>query len=74
MHQQLWGYKVEEKLYGGTRTKKVEYYWSILSGLRAGRSEVRISERARDISPKSKQVKSTHASFRWVPGSFPEVE
>jgi hypothetical protein len=30
MHQQLWGYKVEEKLYlGGTRTKKVEYHWPI---------------------------------------------
>jgi hypothetical protein len=29
MHQQLWGYKVEEKLYlGVTRTKKVEYRWS----------------------------------------------
>jgi hypothetical protein len=29
MHQQLSGYKVEEKLYvGGTRTKKVEYHWS----------------------------------------------
>jgi hypothetical protein len=29
MHQQLWGYKVEEKLYlGGTRRKKVEYHWS----------------------------------------------
>jgi hypothetical protein len=27
MHQQLWGYKVEEKIYvGGTRTKKVEYH------------------------------------------------
>jgi hypothetical protein len=29
MYQQLWGYKVEEKLYlGGTRTKKVEYHCS----------------------------------------------
>jgi hypothetical protein len=27
MYQQLWGFKVEEKLYlGGTRTKKVEYH------------------------------------------------
>jgi hypothetical protein len=31
MHQ-LWGYKVEEKLYvGGTRTKKVEYHCSRLT-------------------------------------------
>jgi hypothetical protein len=29
MHQQLWGYKVEEKLYLGVREqKKVEYHWS----------------------------------------------
>jgi hypothetical protein len=29
MHQQLWGYKVEEKLYVGVREqKKVEYHWS----------------------------------------------
>ena len=27
MYQQLWGYKVEDKLCGGTRTKKVEYRW-----------------------------------------------
>jgi hypothetical protein len=32
MYQQLWGYKVEEKLYlGGTRTKRVEYHWSRVS-------------------------------------------
>jgi hypothetical protein len=29
MHHQLWGYKVEEKLYVGVREqKKVEYRWS----------------------------------------------
>jgi hypothetical protein len=29
MYQQLWGYKVEEKLYLGVREqKKVEYHWS----------------------------------------------
>jgi hypothetical protein len=28
MYQQLWGYKVEEKLYLGVREqKKVEYHW-----------------------------------------------
>ena len=29
MHQQLWGYKVEEKLYLGVREQKknVEYHW-----------------------------------------------
>jgi hypothetical protein len=28
MHQQLWGYKAEEKLYLGVREqKKVEYRW-----------------------------------------------
>jgi hypothetical protein len=32
MYQQLWGYKVEEKLYLGVREQKmVEYHWSILS-------------------------------------------
>jgi hypothetical protein len=31
MHQQLWGYKVEEKLYLGVHEqKKVEYHWSTL--------------------------------------------
>jgi hypothetical protein len=31
MYQQLWGYKVEEKLYLGVREqKKVEYHWFIL--------------------------------------------
>jgi hypothetical protein len=29
IHQQLWGYKIENKLHlGGTRTKNVEYHWS----------------------------------------------
>jgi hypothetical protein len=29
IHQQLWGYKVEDKFHlGGTRTKEVEYCWS----------------------------------------------
>jgi hypothetical protein len=31
MHQELWGYKVEEKLYVGVREhKNVEYRWFIL--------------------------------------------
>jgi hypothetical protein len=28
MLQQFWGYKVEEKLHLGVRTRKVEYHWS----------------------------------------------
>ena len=30
MHQQLWGYEVEEKIYLGVRErKKVYYHWSL---------------------------------------------
>jgi hypothetical protein len=30
MHQQLWGYNVEEKTSGGMRIRKAEYHWSKL--------------------------------------------
>jgi hypothetical protein len=46
MYQQLWRYKVEEKLYlGGTPTKKVKYHWSNVQASMPRSTSVVISTR-----------------------------
>jgi hypothetical protein len=56
MHQQLWGYKVEEKLYLGVREQK----GSNTTGLKNQSQSQTVTESIQDMSKVASQFKAVH--------------